>query len=154
MSPNPEKAYLDLIKAGGKTTEEAVTKIFDQLQPVEPSFLLGEWVGSDFDTGHPAKRALKKIDWAGKTFRALDDVYPVIVQGEGGKRVSVEKYGRARLREIKFRGLVSAAMVYDDIPIIDYFRYVDKNTVAGLMDMKNVPGYHFHLTRRGATAKL
>ncbi|KAJ7848896.1 hypothetical protein B0H13DRAFT_2089599 [Mycena leptocephala] len=127
---SPEKAYLDMIKTGGKTSESAVTSIFDQLKPIEPSFLMSEWEGGDFDTGHPASQALKAINWAGKTFRTEEDVDPMVV------------------REIKFRGVVSAAMVYDDKPVIDYFRYVDENTVAGVMDAKSRPPvYHFYLTR-------
>ncbi|KAJ7263178.1 hypothetical protein B0H12DRAFT_1103588 [Mycena haematopus] len=145
---SPEQAYLDLIKAGGKTSEDAATKLFDQLKPIEPSFLMGEWEGGDFDTGHPVTQALKKVNWAGKMFRTEEDVDPVMAHGEGGKRVPLEEYGRARVREIKFRGVVSAAMVYDDRPIIDHFRFVNEDTVAGMMDGKNLPpGYHFHLTR-------
>jgi hypothetical protein len=155
-----------MIKTGGKTSESAVTNIFDQLKPIEPSFLMSEWEGGDFDTGHPASQALKAINWAGKTFRTEEDVDPMVVYGDGGKRVVLEAYGRARVRkpiilaqlteilvllqvrEIKFRGVVSAAMVYDDKPVIDYFRYVDENTVAGVMDAKSRPlVYHFYLTR-------
>ncbi|KAJ7256780.1 GXWXG protein-domain-containing protein [Mycena haematopus] len=159
---SPEQAYLDLIKAGGKTSEDAATKLFDQLKPIEPSFLMGEWKGGDFDTGHPLTQALKRINWAGKTFRAEDDVDPTVVHGEGGKRVPLEEYGGARVREMKFRGVVSAAMVHDDRAIIDHFRFVDEDTVAGMIDLKTSslvgflgmmdgktlpPGYHFHLIR-------
>ncbi|KAJ7486175.1 GXWXG protein-domain-containing protein [Mycena galericulata] len=145
---SPEQAYLDLIKVGGITTEENATKIFDQLKAIEPSFLMGEWEGGDFDTGHPGTQALKAIKWAGKNFRSTEDVDPIIVYGEDGKRTFLESYGRARVREIKFRGVLSAAMVYDDKAIIDHFRYVDADTVAGMMDFKDLPaGYHFHLTR-------
>ncbi|KAJ7022709.1 hypothetical protein C8F04DRAFT_1272295 [Mycena alexandri] len=141
--------------AGGQTTESVATKIFDQLKPVEPSFLMGDWEGGDFKTGHPASEALKKLNWAGKTFRTENDVDPVVVSGEGGKRTFLEVYGHAQVREIKFRGVVSAAMVYDIRPIIDHFRYVDEETVAGMMDIKDAPaGYHFHLTRYRPTSKM
>ncbi|KAJ7673531.1 hypothetical protein B0H17DRAFT_947161 [Mycena rosella] len=152
----PEQAYLDLIKAGGKTTEAAATELYDQLKSIDPSFLKGEWEGGDFDTGHPASQALKLINWVGKTFHNEEDVEPIIVRGEDGKRTVLESYGRARIREIKFRGQVSAAMVYDDKPIIDHFRYVNEDTVAGMMDVKNAPpGYHFHLTRcHGTPSKM
>ncbi|KAJ7139231.1 hypothetical protein C8R44DRAFT_975128 [Mycena epipterygia] len=80
------------IKAGGQTTEETATKIFDQFAP-----------------------ALTKINWAGST---EEDVDPIIVYGADGERTTLEVYGGARVREVKFRGLrvVSAAMVYDDRP--------------------------------------
>lgn len=42
-------------------------------------------------------------------------------------------------------------MVYDKIPIIDSFRYIDEDTVIGAMDNKdNLPGegtYYFYLKR-------
>ncbi|KAJ7139240.1 GXWXG protein-domain-containing protein [Mycena epipterygia] len=155
-TPTPEQAYLDLMKAGGQTREETATKIFDQLAPIMPTFLMGEWQGGDFDTGHPTTQVLKSINWAGKTFRTEEDVDPLIVYGEDGKRTFLDVYGRARVREMKFRGVVSAAMVYDDKPIIDHFRYVNEDTVAAMMDAKDSPAvYHFHLTRyRGVEAKM
>lgn len=56
----------------------------------------------------------------------------------------------ARLRQIQYRGKVSAAMVYDQKSIIDLFRKVDEDTLIGVMDIKNFfPGksYFFVLRR-------
>ncbi|KAF7348300.1 FAD binding domain-containing protein [Mycena sanguinolenta] len=146
--PRPEQEYLAIIKAGGKISGDAATKLFDQLKPIEPSFLMGEWEGGDLDIGHPITQELKRINWAGKTFRTEEDVDPVVVRGTGGERTFMELHGRARVREVKFRGVVSAAMVYDDKPIIDHFRFVSEDIVAGIMDTKIAPpGYHFYLTR-------
>jgi hypothetical protein len=38
-------------------------------------------------------------------------------------------------------------MVYDDFPIIDYFRYVKEDLIAGAMDAKTAAGgtYYFYL---------
>jgi hypothetical protein len=38
-------------------------------------------------------------------------------------------------------------MIYDDDPIIDYFRYVKEDMIAGAMDAKTAPGgtYYFYL---------
>lgn len=56
-----------------------------------------------------------------------------------------------QLRKVEFRGVVTASMVYDKIPIIDSFRYVDEDTVIGAMDNKENPAaegtYYFYLTR-------
>lgn len=58
-------------------------------------------------------------------------------------------YGK--LREMVFRGVTSTAMIYDEKPIFDHFRYVDENIVAGAMDCPKVFGsestYYFYLTR-------
>lgn len=45
---------------------------------------------------------------------------------------------KARLRETAYRGVVSATMCYDDLPIHDVFRRVDEDTVVGAMDMRGL----------------
>lgn len=58
------------------------------------------------------------------------------------------KKHRARLRNVEYRGKVSAAMVYDQLPIIDIFRQIDNDTLLGAMDQKGAPKpYFFILTR-------
>ena len=60
------------------------------------------------------------------------------------------KRSKARLRQVEYRGKVSAAMVYDSLPIIDAFRKIDEHTLLGVMDMKgnfNDLGYFFILKR-------
>ena len=55
---------------------------------------------------------------------------------------------RARLREVRYRGVVTAAMVYDDLPIIDVFRRVDEDTVLGAMDLRGAPAPYFFVLQR------
>ena len=59
---------------------------------------------------------------------------------------------------MKFRRVVSAAMVYDKFPIIDSFRYVADDTVLGAMDNKDQPAgigtYYFYLKRFSDTPSL
>lgn len=45
---------------------------------------------------------------------------------------------RARLREVRFRGVVSAAIVYDDLPVIDALRADDDGSVLGAMDARGM----------------
>lgn len=55
---------------------------------------------------------------------------------------------RARLRNLEHRGRVSAAMIYDQLPIIDVFRRVDADTLLGVMDARAIrQPYFFILTR-------
>lgn len=54
---------------------------------------------------------------------------------------------RARLRAVEHRGVVTAAMVYDHLPIIDAFRRVDADTLLGVMDLRGAAPYLFVLTR-------
>lgn len=55
---------------------------------------------------------------------------------------------RARLRDLEHRGRVSAAMIYDQLPIIDVFRRVDADTLLGLMDSGAAPRPYFFVLAR------
>ncbi|KAL4876499.1 hypothetical protein BJY04DRAFT_222980 [Aspergillus karnatakaensis] len=62
--------------------------------------------------------------------------------------------GKARIREVKYNNVVSAAMIYNERPIIDYFRRVDESTVMGVMDALGSDadhGLYFILERIGDT---
>ncbi|MBO0854036.1 MAG: DUF4334 domain-containing protein [Nocardia sp.] len=54
----------------------------------------------------------------------------------------------ARLRDIEYRGVVSAAMIYDHLPIVDHFRRVDETTLLGVMDMRGLAEPYFFVLRR------
>ncbi|CAK5270486.1 unnamed protein product [Mycena citricolor] len=158
-----ETAYLSLMRAAPSSADrrtlkpETLDDIYAQLRTVEPGFLIGEWTGGDFpELGHPVSASLTQIRWAGKSFYSAEDVVPIVVyDAQGSRTPALEPYGKARIREVKFRGVVSAAMVYDILAIIDHFRYVDENTVAGVMDTKDAPpGYHFYLKRLDAKSRL
>ncbi len=56
----------------------------------------------------------------------------------------------ARLRMLDYKGIITAAMIYDELPIIDIFKKLDDNHVMGLMDIKGKlgeNGYFFLLER-------
>ena len=55
---------------------------------------------------------------------------------------------RARLRMLEHRGVVSAAMVYDEKPINDVFRKIDDDTLLGLMDLKRSSKPFFFILKR------
>ncbi|KAH7308960.1 hypothetical protein B0I35DRAFT_360058 [Stachybotrys elegans] len=150
---SPQQRLQSIIKANGKVQEADIAAVFDQLKPIEPEFLIGDWQGGSFDTGHPSHALLLQSNWAGKRFRSIDDVDPVMVYRDGA-RVWEKRAGNARIREVKFRGVVSAAMVYDTLPIIDSFRYVADDMVLGAMDSKmngdDAGTYFFYLKRMGS----
>lgn len=57
---------------------------------------------------------------------------------------------RRKLREMVYEGTVSMAMIYDDRPIIDHFRYVDDDFMAGIMERKalgEAGKFYFYLRR-------
>ncbi|TDZ33239.1 hypothetical protein C8035_v011448 [Colletotrichum spinosum] len=151
MAKTPEQQFRELAETVGPVEEAAIAAVYDKLQPVDAEFMISQWEGGSFDTGHPTHQTLRDFKWAGKDFRSVDDVDPIMFYDADGKRTWLSKYGHARLREVKFRGVVTAAMVYDNFPIIDAFRYVDENTVVGAMDNKELQDagtYYFYLKRR------
>ncbi|EEU36494.1 uncharacterized protein NECHADRAFT_81297 [Fusarium vanettenii 77-13-4] len=126
-----EQKFGELTKKEGHVEEADIAAIFDQAKPVEPEYLIGQWEGGSFDT--------------------VDDVEPIVLYDSAGARIWNKDYGKAQLRETKFRGVVSAAMIYDNFPIIDSFRYISHNVVIGGMDNKLISKeagtYYFYLRR-------
>jgi hypothetical protein len=59
---------------------------------------------------------------------------------------------RARLRATSYRGVVTAAMVYDQIPVIDFFRMISDDVVIGAMDLRGTPLPYFFVLERTAAS--
>ena len=55
---------------------------------------------------------------------------------------------RARLRLMEYRGVISATMIYDRLPINDAFRRVDRTTLMGAMDFRGPGGPFIFSLRR------
>jgi hypothetical protein len=47
----------------------------------------------------------------------------------------------------EFRGVVTATMCYDALPIHDAFRRIDDDTRLGVMDLRGAPPFVFVLER-------
>jgi len=50
----------------------------------------------------------------------------------------------------EYRGVVSATMIYEALPINDLFRRVDRDTVIGAMDMRGHAAPFLFVLRREA----
>jgi hypothetical protein len=55
---------------------------------------------------------------------------------------------RARLLTIEYRGRAGAAMLYDDVPVADFFRRLDTDTVLGASEIRGVDAPYFFILRR------
>jgi GXWXG protein/Domain of unknown function (DUF4334) len=55
---------------------------------------------------------------------------------------------RARLRLVEHRGVQTAAMVYDALPIIDVFRRLSDDVRLGVMDLRGLAEPFFFVLRR------
>lgn len=108
------------------------------LAPVNIDFMIGEWRGGEFQTGHKANGFMKRLNWFGKTFNSADDAKPLVcLDADGNKFSNTEAMnGEASLWLEEFRGEVTASMVYDGRPVHDHFKKVDDNTVMGIMNGK------------------
>ncbi|MBI3216603.1 MAG: DUF4334 domain-containing protein [Mycobacterium sp.] len=61
---------------------------------------------------------------------------------------------RARLRTTSYRGVDTASMIYDQLPIIDVFRKISDDTVIGAMDLRGTAQPYFFLLRRDESLRL
>ena len=117
------------------TVAEALA-FFDAAAPVSIDEMIGEWRGAGLHTAHPMDGLLERYGWYGKVFIDAETVHPLLQTSRP----------RARLRLLAHRGVVSATMVYDHLPINDVFRRVDASTLIGLMDMRGMgPPFFFVL---------
>lgn len=139
-----ETELLEIIRSKAACPASTLMPIFDQLEPVSAELMLGCWRGGLFDGG----AAPDPIKWYGKRFASASHVDPLMCRAEDGLIYSYTKLGLAQLREVACRGKVSASLIYDTQPIMDYFRKVTKDIVLGLGDIKGKPlDFFFHLTR-------
>lgn len=154
MTSHPEDAVSSaatlrhLIETGGKASVAALFELYDRLEAIDTSFMLGEWEGGVLRTGHPAEAQLGSLRWVGKSFHGEDDVDPIITHDEEGRRVASPVMGKATLRSVRYRGTVTATMVYDRHPIFDHFRRLDDALVLGVMDRKGDVAPLFFWLRR------
>lgn len=143
-----EQTLQAMIDAGKAYPNSELSSLFDQLAPVDADFMIGTWRGGKFDGG----AAPDPIRWFGKRFSSRDQVDPLLVNGPNGTVTVFRKLGDARLREVAFRGKLSAALIYDKQPIMDYFRKVSEDTVVGWGEVKGKEEVlFFHLTRSPET---
>jgi Domain of unknown function (DUF4334)/GXWXG protein len=107
------------------------------LEPATIDFMIGEWIGGEFDTDHRENGTLALINWFGKTFNSATDAKPLICLDADGNKYSNTENGEGSLWMEEFRGEVTATMVFDGQPVHDHFKKIDENAVMGIMDGKN-----------------
>ena len=107
------------------------------------------WYGKKFDDDervHPllfrTRRGLTSINPARVPFDVVLGAAPLLHGAPAAglfalaRPLMSTRRPRARLRDVRYRGVVSAGMVYDDVPVIDAFRSVDDDTLLGAMDAR------------------
>ncbi|EFC83625.1 DUF4334 domain-containing protein [Parafrankia sp. EUN1f] len=141
-------AILELIRTGANESAEPLLALFDELDPVPATFMYGRWRGGLLTADRELGVLLTRMKWYGRHFTDAEHADPLLCRRSDGTLYSFAGLGLARLRELSFRGKVSAAMIYDDQPMIDVFRKISENVVLGVTDTKGRPAdFFFHLTR-------
>jgi hypothetical protein len=122
----------------GQIPDADLDAFWETLSPATIDFMIGEWKGGEFATGHRANGFMERLNWFGKTFHSASDAKPLVcLDADGNKFSNVEAMkGEASLWLEDFRGEVTASMVYDGAPVHDHFKKVDENAVMGIMNGK------------------
>ena len=152
-----------------KATPEEAYEVFQSLETISTEFMHGRWKGYDIDTGHRFNGLFEASGWYGKMYLNDEEVHPLVFFGDDkselwsvnpkmmpfrmnlpvdelvgtvmrlGRFALETKESKARLRNLEFKGRVSASMIYDEVSIIDIFVKIDDNRVLGIMDLKGEP---------------
>ncbi|MGI5451743.1 zinc-binding dehydrogenase [Streptomyces sp. CA-249302] len=139
---------LEIVAANGECDNATLEGVYDRLEPVDADFLKGTWKGGWFERGTENAGLMEQMRWYGKRFVSEEHVEPLLCTREDGTVYSFEEMGLATIRQVVFHGRQSAAMVYDQLPIVDHFRRLTDDVMLGIMDKKGEPvDFYFHLTR-------
>ncbi|MFQ6330575.1 DUF4334 domain-containing protein [Nocardia sp. CWNU-33] len=162
----PQQAWELFDRLPGVPTAEITTgrwrgEELDTRHPFAGVLVASGWYGKQFDTAD-AVHPLLFADETGTVFPVDPRRVPlglagrVPLVGVRMARKSLRVIGSvlrtrtpaARLRDIEYRGVLSAGMIYDHLPIIDHFRRVDERTLLGVMDLRGMTEPYFFVLRR------
>jgi hypothetical protein len=130
--------------------------------PMDGALAAYHWQGKRFDSEEHAHPLLFRT-WAGTLALRPGLVAPFLplvmllpwlkapplaALARAGLPLFATRRSRARLRMTRHRGVLTATMVYDEVPIQDVFRQVDGDTLLGLMDRKGMARPYFFVLRR------
>jgi Domain of unknown function (DUF4334)/GXWXG protein len=148
MTNTPARKQFTEFKQRTKPILDAeLDKFWSTLEPATIDFMIGEWAGGEFDTGHRANGFMARLNWFGKTFNSATDAKPLMCLDPDGNKFSNVKAmnGEASLWMEEFRGELTASMVYDGRPVHDHFKVIDENAVVGIMNGKGALDGDRHL---------
>ena len=138
MTDTARKTFAELTVAHGPIPDAELDAFWATLAPASIDFMIGEWKGGEFDTGHRADGFMERLNWFGKTFVSATDAnrWSASTTTATSSPTSSSMNGEASLWMEEFRGEVTATMVYDGQPIHDHFKKIDDNAVMGIMNGK------------------
>lgn len=118
-----------------------IKPLFLELEGTTNEFMFGQWRGGSF-SGQTTI-----TNFYGKRFNSPEHCEPMLRTDDEGNVYAWGDWGEARLREVGYWDKVQSAVIYDDRPLMDYFRKVNDDLVIGLGDWKGKPKGFFWLIR-------
>ncbi|KAF1812389.1 hypothetical protein P152DRAFT_514516 [Eremomyces bilateralis CBS 781.70] len=126
--PAAQQQVLRHISAGEAVPAEALHPLWSALPPLSVSEAIGTYRGGYFDGG----KKPSPINWFGKQIASENAVNPLLCHPPGPTNGTVNKdvifpYPRkdiARARNVEHQGVVTATIIYNKVPLMDYFRVV------------------------------
>jgi len=170
LSPDAAQAMFDELQpcAAPALSGRWVGREVHTGHPLDGALANVSWYGKQFD-GPDRVHPLVVADAAGNPFPLNPAVVPMLlishpVRTPGFVKwvvptlmptamsllrsaVSARGYG-ARLQVVTHRGVATAAMSYNDRPVVDFFRAVDEDIVLGSMEYPGMPRPHFFVLQR------
>ena len=83
-----------------------------------------------------------------RDYAGFEHFWPIRAAFTGLRPLLWTTQPRAQLRIVEHRGVHTAAMIYDALPVIDVFRQVAPDVVLGAMDMRGLPNPFLFVLRR------
>lgn len=132
------RKFTELKARTGVIPDAELDDFWASLETATIEYMIGEWRGGEFNTGHRSNGFMARLNWFGKTFNSATDAKPLVcIDADGKKFSNVEKTnGDASLWMEEFRNELTASMVYDGRPIHDHFKKIDDDAVMGIMNGK------------------
>ena len=100
---------------------------------------------------HPVDPTLAPLPLLRRHPRLLGTL-PARVASPVVRRLLRTRRPAGRVRSLRHRDVVTSALVYDRLPVIDVLRRVTDDVLVGLMDMRGVPQPYFFLLHRDRPA--
>jgi len=83
--------FTELKERIGQIADTELDAFWETLAPADLDFMIGEWKGGEFDTGHKANGFMKRLNWFGKTFHSASDAKPLVcIDADGNKFSNTE----------------------------------------------------------------
>lgn len=79
----------DTLATQAQVSPDEAMALFDSLDPVDTDFMLGQWRGKGFPTGHRMDGLMEHLLWYGKTFASSEAVHPLVFQRKKGDLISL-----------------------------------------------------------------